>query len=139
MLAVGASADMLVEVNANPMIAWQIVNIMLTILSVACAVIRLYKSEVANYSGVSLSALCAVYTVILVQFNASVVHEGIDIIISGGGVLLSLPHFVFYGYVIFQLGKILKRSDITFKTVLQVLCSGESRGQNEESALLNHA
>ena len=80
---------------------------------------------------VALTALCAVYIVLLLQFDASVVNEGSDIIISGG-VLLSLPHFVFYGYVMFEIGKIFKRSDITFKTALQVLCFEELRGQNEE-------
>ena len=139
LLAVSGGVFMLVEVNVtSPVIGWQTCITFFFALSVAVAVIRPYKSEAANHSGVCLSALCAMYFALFVNFDTAAVSEkyGIIFVILG---LLSLPHIVFYGYVVYRLGKWLKQSDINFKATLKVLCFRQSREQNEESALINHA
>ena len=82
--------------------------------------------------------LIAVGSVILLIIDTAAAPEKYGIIVAGG-VLLSLPHIVFYGYVLYRLGKLLKQSDINFKAALKVLCFGKWREQNERSALLNNA
>ena len=100
---------------------------------------RPYKSEIANHSGVCLTALLAVYCVLLLNFyhTNSVSEKNVIIVVIV--VLLIPPHFVFYGYVVYRLGKSLKQSDINFKAALKVLCFKQSREQNEGTVLLNHA
>ena len=135
MLLVGGCGDMPVKVNErSPMMGSQMNIIFFIALSVAVAVIRPYKSEVANHSAVCLTALLAVCTVILLCFDAAAIPMRNDYIVMSV-VLLSLPHFVFYGYVVYRLGKLLKHSDI-----IGTLClRQQSRMQNERSALLNNA
>ena len=139
LLAVSGGVFMLVEVNVTaPAIGWQTCITIFIVLSVTVAVIRPYKSEVANHSGVCLTALCAMYFALFVNFDTAAVSEKNSIIVVSVA-LLSLPHIVFYGYVVYGLGKWLKESDINFKAALKVLCFRQSREQNEESTLLNHA
>ena len=138
-LAVSTSRHVLALVNErSPGIGHQIGIIAFILLSVAFAVIRPYKSDIANHSGVCFSALYAVGSAILMSKGTAAVSE--KGIIVTGCVLLSLPHIVFYGYVVYRLGKFLRQSDINFKATLKLLCFKEWRKQNEEgSALLNRA
>ena len=76
--------------------------------SVACALLRPYKHRTANISGVLLpaigsSALAAVY-----QHWISV-HSMATIAGLVWVFLLNLPHCVFYGYIVYRLGKLLKQ------------------------------
>ena len=77
------------------------------------------------------------YGAISLNFDTATAHERNSVIVTSI-VLLNLPHIVFYGYVVYRLGKLLKQCDINFKTPLNVLCFRESRDQNEGAALLNH-
>ena len=124
---------------ASPANGLQVAFTIYIVLSVACAVTRPYKSEVANHSGVCLTTLLAVYCVLLLNFYSTNSVSEKNIIIVVIFLLLILPHFVFYGYVVYRLGKWLKQSDINFKAALKVLCFTQSREQNEGTALLNHA
>ena len=123
----------------SPANGLQVAFTVFIVLSVAFAVTRPYKSEVANHSIVCLTALMAVYCALLsnVYYTNSVSEKNVIIVVLV--VLLSLPHIVFYGYVVYRLGKSLKQSDINFKAALKVLCFKQSREQNEGTALLNHA
>ena len=75
-----------------------------------------------------LSALLAVCFALFSNFDAAAVPGIIAVCVA----LLSLPHIVFYGYVVYRLGKLLKQSDINFKVALELLCfRRRSREQNE--------
>ena len=59
---------MLVKVHvASPANGLQVVFTIFIVLSVACAVTRHYKSEVANHSGVCLTALLSVFGALLLN------------------------------------------------------------------------
>ena len=79
-----------------------------------------------------LCAIITVYGAISLNFDTATAHERNSVIVVSI-VLLNLPRIVFYGYIVYQLGK------FNFQTPLKVLCVRESREQNERSALLNHA
>ena len=133
----GMGCDTLAQVSErSPVIGWQICIVSFIVLSIGFAIIRPYTSKVANHSGVCLTALLAVYFALLLNLDTAAVPQNNGIIVAGV-VLLSLPHFVFYGYVVYRLGKFFKQSDIN--TALKILCFRQSREQNEGSALLNHA
>ena len=138
MILVCGGAFVLVDFHLRShVIEWQIYITMFIVLCVTVAVIRPYKSEIANYSGVCLTALCALYFALLMNFEVADVSMKNSIIIASIVVLI-LPHIVFYGYVLYRLGKLLKQTNINFKA-LDVLCFRRSGEQNEGSALLNHA
>ena len=68
-------------------------------LTVTCAFLKPYKHKAANISGVVLPAILALAIMFLV--------------VSVGGtsamvVLISLPHCMFYGYIVYRFGKLLK-------------------------------
>ena len=81
--------------------------IIFTALSVACALLRPYKHRNANISGVILPAICSSALAIMIS-TPSYAHSTIaaDIVC---GFVLSLPHCVFYGYIVYRLGKLLKQ------------------------------
>ena len=138
LLLASVTANMLVEVDERaPVLSWQIIITIFVVLSVTFAVIRPYKSEVANHSGVCLCAIIAVCGVISLNFDTAAAHERNSVVVISI-VLLNIPHIVFYGYVVYRLGKLIQRSKIKFRTPLNVLCFRESREQNEGAALLNH-
>ena len=138
-LVVNRAAGLLVEVDErSPVILWQLSIIAFIILSVAFAVIRPYKLEVANHSMVCLAALCAVYATLLLNFDTATANRS-NIVITAGVVLLSLPHVVFYGYVLYRLRYSLKHCDTNFKMALREWCFGQWWGQDERLALINHA
>jgi hypothetical protein len=138
-LVVSRGANLLVEVDErSPVISWQLAIVAFIVLSIAFAVVRPYKSEVANHSMVCLAALCAVHAALLLNFDTATANRS-NIVITAGVVLLSLPHVVFYGYVVYRLGYSLKHCDTNFKTALREWCFGQWRGQDERLALINHA
>ena len=134
-LGVGVGCTLVEVDERSPVILWQISIAVCIVLSVAFAVIRPYKSEIANHSGVSLFAILALYGIISLNLNTAAVHEKTGVVVAGV-VLLSLPHVVFYGYIVYRVGRLFKEYDITVPEVLYVR---EPREQNEESSLLNHA
>ena len=138
LMVVHASFSILIEVDVrSPVLAYQLAIAIFIILSVASAVIRPYKSEVANHSGVCFAALMGLYATLLLDFDTATVHKDKAVLAVGVG-LLSLPHFVFYGYVVYRLGNCLKRYDRDFKMPLRKWCFGESSELDEDAALLNN-
>ena len=138
-LIVSRATSLVVEVDErSPVITWQLAIIEFIVLSIAFAVVRPYKLEVANHSMVCLAALCAVHAALLLTFDTATVNRS-NIVITAGVVLLSLPHVVFYGYVVYRLGYSLKHCDTNFKTALREWCFGQWWGQDERLALINHA
>ena len=123
LLVIQSSTSSLIEVNdREPMLSRQIPIFMLIALLVANAVLRPYKSEVANHSVVTLLALMIVCYTLLNVFDSATTHTIIIVFIA----LLSLPHCVFYGYVVYRLGKLLKQANV-------IAAIGMTRGP-----LLNH-
>ena len=128
---------MLAEVDVrSPVLAWQIAIAMLIGLCVAFSVIRPYKLEFANHSGACLAALIGLYATLLLDFNTATVHTSKVVLAVGVG-LLALPHFVFYGYVVYRLGNCLRQCDKDFKMALRKWCFGQSSEQDENMTLLN--
>ena len=77
-----------------------------TTLTVVCALLRPYKHRNANISGIVLPAIWAVAILLWIVPNNP--H---DTSIAGAisCLLLSLPHCVFYGYILYRLGKMFKQ------------------------------
>ena len=76
-------------------------------LTIACALLRPYKYRTANISGVTLPAICSSVTALLILSVVNV-HRTITIV-SICAFLLCLPHCVFYGYIVYRFGKLLKQ------------------------------
>ena len=77
-------------------------------LSVACALLRPYKHRTANISGVFLPAIGSLAIASAYQYQISV-HSMATIASLVCVSLLSFPHCVFYGYIVYRLGKLLKQ------------------------------
>ena len=77
--------------------------ILFTALAVTCSLLQPYKYRTANISGVALNALY-VSAIALLLLNQSNVHNTTVVAILTS-LLLSLPHCVFYGYIVYRLGK----------------------------------
>ena len=93
-------------------ISMQVTIAMLTTLSVGIAVFRPYKTDVANHTGVTLSALMAVASALYISLVTG--WEPTYILILA--VITSIPHFVFYGYLVYRI----RQCD--FKRRLQEWC-----------------
>ena len=133
LIAVVRGASLLNEVNdREPMLSWQIPIILMIALSVAIAVLRPYKSEAANHSGVTVFAVLAACATLYISILTATLNTNIIIVSIA---LLSLPHCVFYGYVVYRLGKLLKQANV--KAAIGKWCSRQSRGEVEP--LVHHA
>ena len=75
-------------------------------LTVVCALLRPYKHRNANISGIVLPAIWAMAIAVSIMPN-NPHHTSIAGAISC--LLLNLPHCVFYGYILYRLGKLLKQ------------------------------
>ena len=82
-------------------------------LTVACALLRPYKSKMANISGVTLPALWASVIALGITTNTT---RDIIIVDMISYLILSLPHCVFYGYIVYRLMVLLKRYHNRCKT-----------------------
>ena len=129
-LIVGVGANGLVEINnRQPVMEMQTIIILMVTLSVAFAVLRPYKSNIANITGLTLSALLAVaaalYGAVLVQVRYRVGFVAIVMAVA------STPHCVFYGCLMY---KLYKKSN-HFKRALREWCC--LKNESEEEELLN--
>ena len=81
--------------------------ILFTALAFICAVLQPYKCRTANISGVALNALyvSAVALLILGRIN----FQNSTVLVVLNNLLLSLPHCVFYGYIVCKLRKWFKQ------------------------------
>ena len=85
----------------EPVISVQATIAKFTTLSVGFAVFRPYKTDVANHTGVTLSALVAVAADLYISLMTG--WEPAYVIILA--VITSIPHFVFYGYLVYRISK----------------------------------
>ena len=114
MAIIGYSADMLVEVNdrqpimSNQLTIWSMIE-----LSVMMATLRPYKSETANHTAVCLTALLAAVNTLYILLDTSIKRFYHIVYIAVP--LLSIPHSVFYIYVLHHI-----RRKVNFKTIVGV-------------------
>ena len=94
-----------------------------TALTVVCALLRPYKHRNANISGIVLPAIWAMAICLWITPN-NPHHTLIAGVVSC--LLLSLPHCVFYGYILYRMGKFLK----------QVCCLQQDVENNVNQALI---
>ena len=96
----------------EPVILVQVTIAMFTTVSVGFAVFRPYKTDVANHTGVTLSALVAVTFALYISLKTGWEPAYVPIL----AVIISIPHFVFYGYLVYRI----RQCD--FKRRLQEWC-----------------
>ena len=82
------------------MISVQATITVVTALSVGFAVFRPYKEDVANHTGVTLSALLAVSAAIYMIFLIPGWKPAKVLMLV---VIASIPHFVFYGCLMYRI------------------------------------
>ena len=76
-------------------------------LTAAFAILQPYKHSVANYSAVTL---CTIYALAIALFSSFYSNSDSNIaVVVLIAVLLNLPHGVFYGYLVYRLGRRLTR------------------------------
>ena len=113
------------EVDARePVLAVPVTVTMFIILTVGFAVIRPYKTDIANHTGVILSALLAVvfalYIFLIIRLKPTYV---ISLTLA---VIASIPHFVFYGCLTYRI----RQCDL--KRRLQEWCCCYQNSENVE-------
>ena len=99
--------DITTRVIATPFLTYTTFIIIFYTLTIACALLRPYKHRTANFSGVILPAIFSSVTALLI-LSVITVHRPITVA-NTCAFLLSLPHCVFYGYIVYRLGKLLKQ------------------------------
>ena len=78
-------------------------------LSVAFALLKPYKHRIANISVVIISAVIVLANALAILFPQRLQIKGSTTVATLTIILLSLPHCVFYGYIVYRLGKMLKQ------------------------------
>ena len=129
-----SSADMLVEVNdRQPIIFQQLTILSLIAVTVMMATLRPYKSETANHTAVCLTALLAAVGTLCILLDTSTNEISYYVIVFIGIPLLSIPHCIFYIYVLYQI-----RRKVNFKTIVGVCtkCFKSEGRMLEDQALL---
>ena len=112
--------DSFVKTNArDPVISFQIIVVMYITLSVGFAAFKPYKSDIANLTGVTLTALVAIVTTLYITCFTS--GSKVLLILA---VILSIPHFVFYGYLVYRIRQ------YDFKRRLQEWCCCYRKSEN---------
>ena len=114
--------------NGYPMMIWQINIILFFSITALVGVLRPHKSEIANNVGVGLGALLGIGSTMYI-FAARYLPLNMPVICSVA-VLMSTPHFVFFGYVVHRIGLKLR-----FKTMLKC-CRVVWPREMEEQAFL---
>ena len=110
---------------SNQFLMFMTFIIIFNALSVACALLRPYKHRTANISGVLLPAICSSALALVYQYQFSV-HSMATVASLVCIFLISLPHCVFCGYIVYRLGKLLK----------QYCCKTQEMEQSVEERLL---
>ena len=108
--------------------SWQFVIVIYITISVGFAVFKPYKADIANHTGVILSALLAVFNAFYVFLFSRMAPSNVAVPFLA--VITSIPHFVFYGYLVYRI----RQCD--FKRRLQEWCCCYRKSENV--ALLRH-
>ena len=132
LLLLASIFSLLVEVgDKRPLLSWQIPILLLVAVCVLCGVLRPYRSEAANHSGVILPAMLAAAGTMYITFLNSTAYFHTIIVLDC--LFLSIPHCVFYGYIVYRIGKQLKQSNIDLRAVARKWCR---QSGDEEQPLL---
>ena len=127
---VGLCVDASVEVNnRHPVLELHLLIVAMITLCVAFAVLRPYKSNIANITGLTLFALLALATTLNISLLVIERHRVVCVAIIMA--VVSLPHCVFYGYVVYRL---YKKSNHFKSTLREWSCL---KNVPEEEELLN--
>ena len=103
MMWFGKSVCAIVETNArDPVISLQVTVVIYITVSVGFAALRPYKADIANNTGVTLSALIAVLNTVYIFLSSKREHSYLIIVIFLA-VASCIPHFVFYGYLVYRI------------------------------------
>ena len=103
-LILGRCDDAYVEVNnRQPFIEPQVMIVVLITLCIVNAVLRPFKSNIANITGLTLPGLLALAATLNMSLVATVRHRVVYATIIM--VVVSIPHCVFYGYIVHRLYK----------------------------------
>ena len=113
----------------QPIILRQLNILTMFAVTVMLAVLKPYKSEIANHTGVCLPALLGAQATLYLFFYVSM--KRVELAILSVIILLSIPHFVFYGVVIHQ-----ALAKFNFKAATRVYWRSRNRVL-EEQALIN--
>ena len=112
-----------IETNArDPVMSLQFVIVMFITVSVGFAVFKPYKADIANHTAVTLSALCAVFNTLYIFLFRKTTHSYVTVSLLA--VITSIPHFVFYGYLVYRI----RQCD--FKRRLQEWCCCYRQSEN---------
>ena len=129
-IIVGQCCNALVEVNnRHPVLELQLSIAAMITLRVAFAVLRPYKSNIANITGLTLFALLTLAATLSISLLVIERHRVVCVAILM--VVISIPHCVFYGCVVHRL---YKRPN-HFKRALREWCCLKNVPEEEE--LLN--
>ena len=112
--------------DRQPIILRQLNILTMFAVTVMLAVLKPYKSEIANHTGVCLPALLGAQATLYLFFYVSI--KRVELAILSVIILLSIPHFVFYGVVIHQ-----ALAKFNFKAATRVYW----RSRNRVQALIN--
>ena len=130
-MMVGYGVGMSVEAHDRQPIILQQVNILIMIVcALIMVVLRPYKSEIANFTGVCLPAVLAAGLTFYISLFTSIHH--VNWIIFMGCVVLSLPHCCFYCYVLYIVW-----TKVKLKVIARVCCKSSGTGVLEQQALIN--
>ena len=100
-LVVQYGSSILVEVgDRHPIILTQAAILILIAFTIMIAVLRPYKSEIANHTGVCLPALLAAGAAFYTFVYTNIAFKNVKWIAFMGVVVLSLPHCGFYIYAL---------------------------------------
>ena len=116
-------------VARDPVISLQVSIVIYISFSVCVAALRPYKSDIANNTGVTLSALIAVLNTLFI-FLLSKRNPFYNVRVTFLAMASSIPHFVFYGCLMYRI----RQCD--FKRRLQQWCCCYRNSENV--ALLRH-
>ena len=123
--------DSFVKTTAtDPVISLQVAIVIYITVSVGFAVFKPYKADIANHTGVTLSALLAVLNTLYILLFRRMAHLDMYVTVSFLAVISSIPHFVFYGYLVYRI----RQCD--FKRRLHEWCCCYRKSENV--ALLRH-
>ena len=116
--------------NKTPLIPSHTNIIIFLLFTTLVAVLRPHKSEIANTIGICIGAMLTLASTLHVivatylQANTAVIYS-----ITG---ILSMPHVVFYGYVMYRIG-----SKLGFRKALAKCCRAVKSKEMEEQAIIN--
>ena len=117
--------------NSQPIIQWQIGIILVVGLTVVVAVLRPYKSDAGNRVLMCLLALLIISGTLSLFVVNHVSKHNVNWMTSIALMVVSIPHCVLYGYVVY-------RSWTKIARVCKKCCRSDARDSEEDELLYNN-